>query len=817
MNIFNSENSINPAKMKGKNRIMYFANETNVETTVGNKSINSKQSQPKITDNKQTMRSFFRLLYGNNLQKGHIVIWTKQDRGSYFFSPDEIDEGSEKSRFLCRNMDVYYGVGLQKEEAANGGRGTADSVVTIPGLWLDIDIHGPNHSAENLPPDKDSVFVLLKSFKLKPTIIVSTGGGFHLYWLFDQPMVIENDSDRKQAQSLSSNFQAVFRKLAAEKGWTIDITSDLSRILRLPGTFNHKQGEPMPVEIFQINESSRYDPEVIAESLKEYPITVPRQSTNEPEKILEGTRNSTLTKIGGKLRGQGLEYKNIYQELSGINGTRCMPPLSDDEVEIIANSVSEYPANSEKSGKKPNQSQRLIQLTESMRLFHTPDMEGYAEISVNEHSEIWPLKSKEFKHYLSKAYYDQYGKPPGSQGLQNALAVLQGNAQFNSPENKTHVRLAGYKDSIFLDLCNDSWEAVEIDSNGWKIVKNPPVSFRRPRGMLALPKPEHGGDINELRHIINVKKESDWVLIIAWLIGSFSPAGPYPILLVHGEQGSAKSTTARILRELLDPSAAPLRTLPRSERDLMIMAKNGWIIAFDNLSGVKPWLSDALCRLSTGGGFSTRGLHTDSDEVIFDAERPMLMNGIDNIANRQDLASRSLIINLPRIPAKRRKLEQDIWKEFDNMKPRILGSILDTVSFVLRNIQNVHLNSYPRMADFAKWIVAAEPFLPWKNGKFETYYQVNQKESAFSAFESDNVAMAIKKFVETNKEWEGTATELKDELESYKTYEEFTTDKSWPKMPNYLSNRVSRIADSLRSVGIDVEQSVLPAGLHELA
>ena len=352
-------------------------------------------------------------------------------------------------------------------------------------------------------------------------------------------------------------------------------------------------------------------------------------------------------------------------------------------------------------------------------------MEGYAEICVNDHNEIWLLKSKEFRNYLSKAFYDQHAKPPGSQGLQNALAVLQGNAQFDSPEKSTFVRLAEHGGSIYLDMCNDRWEAIEINSQGWQIVKVPPVPFRRPRGMLALPEPLRGGHISELRNIINVRKDHDWVLIVSWLIGAFSPSGPYPILLVHGEQGSAKSTTARILRELIDPSAAPLRTLPRSERDLMIMAKNAWIIAFDNLSGVKPWLSDALCRLSTGGGFSTRGLHTDSDEVIFDAERPMLMNGIDNIANRQDLASRSLVINLPRIPADKRKLENDLWRELDEMKPKILGSILDTISFTLGNMQNVRLDSYPRMADFAKWVVAAEPNLPWENGKFLKYYQDN--------------------------------------------------------------------------------------------
>ena len=112
------------------------------------------------------------------------------------------------------------------------------------------------------------------------------------------------------------------------------------------------------------------------------------------------------------------------------------------------------------------------------------------------------------------------------------------------------------------------------------------------------------------------------MLLAAWLVAAFRPHGPYPILVLHGEQGSAKSTTARVLRALLDPNTAPLRGEPRDLRDVMIAASNGWIISFDNLSRIPHWLSDALCRLATGGGFSTRELYTDSEEVLFDAQRP---------------------------------------------------------------------------------------------------------------------------------------------------------------------------------------------------
>jgi hypothetical protein len=161
---------------------------------------------------------------------------------------------------------------------------------------------------------------------------------------------------------------------------------------------------------------------------------------------------------------------------------------------------------------------------------------------------------------------------------------------------------------------------VKITPRVWQVLDESPVRFRRSRGVLPLPVLEPGGSVDQLRGFLNVSDDT-WRLVVARLVAALRPRGPYPVLALFAEQGSGKSTTGRLLRELVDPNAAPLRAEPHDGRDLMIAANNSWCLAYDNLSHVPPWLSDALCRLSTGGGFATRELYADQDEIIFDSQR----------------------------------------------------------------------------------------------------------------------------------------------------------------------------------------------------
>src|SRR5215831_9944229 len=228
-----------------------------------------------------------------------------------------------------------------------------------------------------------------------------------------------------------------------------------------------------------------------------------------------------------------------------------------------------------------------------------------------------------------------------------------------------HVRIAEHEGHIYLDLADAAWRAAEIGPQGWRVIGEPPVRFRRPPGMLPLPMPQRGGSLGQLGSFFNLSGRDDLVLVTAWLLAALRHGKPYPLLVISGEQGSSKTMLAKMLRALIDPNVAPVRSVPREERDLFIAANNGHVLAFDNLSALPPWLSDALCRLASGGSFAVRQLYTDQDEVLFHAARPVILNGIEDVVSRPDLADRALFLTLPWVSQVRRRPEQKLWQEFE--------------------------------------------------------------------------------------------------------------------------------------------------------
>lgn len=452
---------------------------------------------------------------------------------------------------------------------------------------------------------------------------------------------------------------------------------------------------------------------------------------------------------------------------------------------------------------KPSATARLTALAKQAEYFRAPDGKPFATIPMGDHVETWSLKSQEFKKWLAWIHYKAEGKPATGQVVKDVLDVLQAEALFNGPKHPVYVRVARHEEAVYIDLGDDAWRAVEITGDGWRIVDNPPVKFRRTGSMQPLPVPVQGGSLAELRNHLNVTDDG-WVLLVAWLVMACRPEGPYPVLNLTGEQGTAKSTTGRMLRQLLDPSSAPLRAEPRDVRDLMIAATNSWVLAYDNLSYLSAQQSDALCRLSTGGGFSTRQLYSDGDETIFEAERPILLTGIQDVAVRNDLIDRSLVVTLSVIPDDRRIPEGEFWQAFDSAAPRILGALYDAVSMAMRNFEDIRLERLPRMADFAKWVVAAEPALPWESGVFLSTYVENRQAAIAVSLEADLVAAAVRTLIEEEGYWSGTATELHRCLEGH-VAERDLKSKAWPKSPSALSGRLNRAAPALRSVGIDVD------------
>ena len=200
-------------------------------------------------------------------------------------------------------------------------------------------------------------------------------------------------------------------------------------------------------------------------------------------------------------------------------------------------------------------------------------------------------------------------------------------------------------------------------------------------------------------------------LIVAWLLAALRSGGPYPLLAISGEQGSAKTVLSKLLKALIDPNAAPVRALLARRTRADDCSQNGYLLAFDNLSGLPVWLSDALCRLASGGSFAVRQLYTDVEEVLFEAARPVLLNGIEDVISRPDLGDRAIFLTLSPIGEAQRRPEADLWREFEIARPRILGALLDAVVHGLRAQGRVQLDRLPRMADFALWASACETAL----------------------------------------------------------------------------------------------------------
>ena len=328
--------------------------------------------------------------------------------------------------------------------------------------------------------------------------------------------------------------------------------------------------------------------------------------------------------------------------------------------------------------------------------FHTPDGDAFASITVNDHIENVRVRSNDFKQWLGMLHYKESGRPPGAQAAKDAMEILDAEGRYDGPEIPMHIRYAEHEDSIYIDLCNGSWDQVQVMRGGWKMIgsKNSPVKFYRAKGMAALPVPNREGSIDLLRRFLNLENDSDWVMIVSWLIASMRPDRPFTVLVLQGEQGTAKSTTARLLRDLIDPSTVHSQSAPKSERDLVIAASKSWVLNFDNLSYLRPEMSDAFCRLSTGGGFRTRALYTDDGERLFNSIRPIIMNGISDFASRHDLADRSLIIQLPAIPKTKRISGNDLMMSWDRNRDMLFGALCSALSVAIANIGSVNLPSF---------------------------------------------------------------------------------------------------------------------------
>jgi len=460
--------------------------------------------------------------------------------------------------------------------------------------------------------------------------------------------------------------------------------------------------------------------------------------------------------------------------------------------------------------------QALLRLTETAGLLRSTDGSFHARVAVGSRPEVYALRSAQFRDWLVEGYRHARQEVPSDWAVRRVLGALEATARFEGGTSSIFIRAGHDGDSnghgngngngdasaFFLDLGDPRGQAVKIGREGWSVVEDPSIHFQRPPGYQPLPAPGRDGSIELLRPYVNLS-ESDFRLLIVWMAAAIRPVGPYPILALYGEAGAAKTSLAKIIRLLIDPHAAPLQGEPRHTRGLTRSTMSRWLLAYDNIRAIPDWLSDDLCLLSTGGALDGGALSSGGEQRLIDAQRPVILSGIEEFVERSDLSDRSLFLHLlPIAPAKRRRQDR-FWQAFRQDYPRILGCLLDAVAGGLRELPSVEPAELPRMADFAVFAEAVGRALGWPAGTVLSSYNDNRRQAAVTHIQESPVASFLLDWSHELNDWSGTSTELLAQLNTL-VERKVTALPHWPKSPPALAKELRHIAPQLRLHAISI-------------
>ncbi len=523
----------------------------------------------------------------------------------------------------------------------------------------------------------------------------------------------------------------------------------------------------------------------------------------------EGERNISAVAYIGKLL-HSLKSEDDWESVGWGSvvawNEKNSPRLPDKEIRSAFDSIaSKEKEQREKLQNEGSQASKLIKLILSTNaiLFHDQYRNGHIAIN-NDGSEIQKIQSKQFRSWVAKLNWDQFKKPIRGDDARMVVETLNGIALYDKPQYSLCVRSAEYDNALWYDLGKS---AVKITRDGWEIIDNPPILFRRHSHQELQVTPVRGGSISQLLDFINIKNKEEGLLIQIWCIAGIIPNFPHPFSIFHGPQGSAKSTAVSVLKQLLDPSQIKLSSPPDNFREFIQLGSHHWFLPIDNLSRLPEWLSDALCRACTGEGFSKRELYSDDDDVVYSFQNVGSLNGINLVVEKPDLLERCIIFGLEKIEAVESLSKFN--QRLKEAKPLILGAIFDTVVEALKQIDNVKLETRFRMSDFVHWGCAIALALGYQVADFTDAYKANIRLQNQEAVDASPIAQAIEAFMnKQGSEWHGTPTELHSLLSEIA--EELKIDKkseAWPKASNWVWKRIALVTTNLKARGIKASRA----------
>jgi hypothetical protein len=356
---------------------------------------------------------------------------------------------------------------------------------------------------------------------------------------------------------------------------------------------------------------------------------------------------------------------------------------------------------------------------------------------------------------------------------------------------------------VYFDLGGAEWNAVEIDASGWRVIDNPPVKFHRHTEIVALPLPQRGGSIDQLRALVNIKN-GNFDLYLGALLDPLDPRPrTRPFVQIIGPEGYGKTSSLNVARNLLDPLPdGKARAMPEKVDDVFVNARNALFVTYDNVGKELPQgMSDTFCQVTSGIGLSKRKFYTNADEAtLCVGARMFMVTSRGSVVTKPDLADRVVKISVEEIAPGCHLEESQFNAMLEQDRAQILDALFDRVSCGLGRMSEVRLSSKPRIADAACWATACEP-IP---GAFMRAYWESRHDAIADVVEREPVVIAIDAFTPRNgTKWVGTATELLRELANIIIPEKPTKWKDWPKNSGALGRHLTGVVATLRKIGIE--------------
>jgi len=435
--------------------------------------------------------------------------------------------------------------------------------------------------------------------------------------------------------------------------------------------------------------------------------------------------------------------------------------------------------------------------------------DAYIGLTIDGKKMLFRIQSSEFQRLLDYRYMEANHAAIAPADMKLVLKYLIGKALYESPTIQPDIRVQGDESTIEIDLGDGSYQVACITAEGFQLAQ-PNQYFVRRHGLRPLPEPEvmSAEDIRQaladFKAILNVTDEQ-YTLVVGAMLMAFHPKGPYPVLFVQGEHGSAKGSLCEAIKFVVDPNLTPHTALPNNIADLVIQAASNRVLSFDNVSEYtfNKKISDMFAQVATGIGLRRRQLFTDDGESVINLSRMIMMNGIDDVVTQSDLASRTIGLRLLPITEDNRISKQEFQRRLVELQPRVFSALVGTLSAILGNFAAVHIRSGARMFDMIHWVTAAEPILGWPVGTFQRVFEVNQLEVMEVGLGQHPLPGAIIHFMRSRQQWTGEANQLLSNLEGC-TELRLRRGPDWPRSPIALGQALNRFQTSLRQIGIEV-------------